>query len=175
MGKRDHGKIFSHRARGLDYRRCRRTEGNLGRACSRDKDKLMHATLIYDGQCPLCRAAVDWVNARKSDPNLVTLPCQSSERVEQFPDLTERECMESVQFVLEDGSRHAGADSLPHILLRVRGWRWLARVLKLPVISWASPSVYKFISHNRHAISLLVHEKHSECGDDACDTKSDDS
>lgn len=133
----------------------------------------MAATLIYDGDCPLCRAAVEWVHARKTAP-IETLPCQSPSRADRFPDLTENECMESVQFVLEDGTRHSGADSLPHILLRVRGWRWLARVLRLPVISWASPSVYKFISHNRHTISLLVHEKHRNCSDDACDVPRDD-
>lgn len=134
----------------------------------------MSATLIYDGECPLCRAAVDWVNERTTDPNLEMLPCQSSDRAARFPDLTERECMESVQLVLEDGSRHSGADSLPYILLRVRGWRWLARVLRLPVISWASPAVYKFVAHNRHAISLLVHEKHSTCNDDICEREADE-
>lgn len=128
----------------------------------------MPATLIYDGECPLCRAAVEWVHARKTDPTLESLPCQSPERAARFPDLTERECMESVQFVLEDGSRHAGADSLPYILLRVRGWRWLARVLRLPVISRASPHVYKFISRHRHSISVLVHERHGACDDDTC-------
>lgn len=132
----------------------------------------MPATLIYDGDCPLCRKAVDWVAARKADPSLELLPCQSPERSERFPELTEQECMESVQFVLEDGTRHAGADSLPYILLRVRGWRWLARVLQLPVVSWASPTVYKLIARNRHTISLLVHDKHSKCGDDSCETES---
>lgn len=128
----------------------------------------MAATIIYDGECPLCRAAVEWVDARKTGPGLEMLPCQSPTRARRFPDLPERECMESIQLVLEDGRRYAGAASLPHILLRVRGWRWLARVLRLPGISVVSPAVYRVIARNRHAFSSLVHERH-RCGDDTCD------
>lgn len=131
----------------------------------------MAATLIYDGECPLCRRAVEWVESRQTAP-IDMLPCQDPKRAGRFPDLTEHECMESVQFVLEDGTRYAGAESLPHILLRVRGWRWMARVLRLPGISWASPSVYKLISKNRHTISLLIHEKHPPCGEEECETDS---
>ena len=128
----------------------------------------MHATLIYDADCPMCRAVVDWVNERKSDPDLRTLPCQSDERVRQFPDLSQDECLESVQFVLEDGRRYAGAESIPHLLLRVRGWRWLARILRLPGVAWVSPYVYRIVARNRHAISVLVHDKPRGCSDEDC-------
>ncbi len=134
----------------------------------------MNGTLIYDGDCPMCRKAVAWVDARAMDDGFEKLPCQSRDRASRFPGMKESECMRAMQLVLADGTRYSGAEALPHILLRVRGWRFLARVLRLPVISWFSPLVYSVIARNRQTISLLVREKPADesCTDDVCEIPS---
>lgn len=120
---------------------------------------MMGATLIYDGECPLCRKAVAWVEARGVGTNLSSMPCQSEERARQFPELEEAECMRAVQIVLDDGTRYAGADALPHILARVRGWRWMALALRLPGVAWCAPFAYDFVAKRRRLFSILVAEK----------------
>lgn len=128
----------------------------------------MADTLIYDGECPLCRAAVEWISSRTPvHRGFVMMPCQSPDRGLRFPEIKTAECLEAMQLVLADGSRFAGADALPQILSRIRGWRWLAGLLQLPGFSAISPYVYRWIARNRFTISALFRRK-SPCTDAEC-------
>ena len=119
----------------------------------------MAATLIYDGSCPLCNAAREWVERNALAGRFEYLPCQSDERARRFPEMPEHECMEAMQLVTEDGQTFSGDRALPQILSRLRRWRWLANVLRVPPASWVSPSIYRLIARNRMAISALVERK----------------
>jgi predicted DCC family thiol-disulfide oxidoreductase YuxK len=124
--------------------------------------------LIYDGQCPICMKAVRWVKKRMLPGSIDLMACQSPERRKKYPDMPEAQCMEAMQFVLPDGRTTAGAEALPHILRRMRGWRWLARFLELPGIRHLSPRVYRWVARNRYTLSVIVTRKGSGQGP-ACD------
>jgi predicted DCC family thiol-disulfide oxidoreductase YuxK len=119
----------------------------------------MTVTLIYDGECPLCCAARDWVDRRAVPGTFEFLPCQSEARARRFPQVRETECMQAMQLVYPDGRVYSGDEALPHICLRLRRWRWLARVLRVPPISLMSPAVYRFVARNRQTISILIARK----------------
>lgn len=122
----------------------------------------MMAALIYDGACPLCLKAVDWLKHNARPGVLDYLACQSPERAERYPDIPEAQCMEAMLLVQPDGTVYAGEEALPHLFRLLRRWRWLARLFALPGISLAAPAAYRFVARNRYIISVIVARKHQD-------------
>ena len=121
----------------------------------------MTATLIYDGECPLCEKAVAWVQKRARPQTLEYLTCQSPERAQRFPTMAEAQCMEAMQLVMPDGAVYSGDEALPVLLSMLRRWRWLAHLFRIPGITLLSPIGYRFIARNRHIFSIFVASKRS--------------
>lgn len=112
------------------------------------------ATLIYDADCPMCRASALWLMRRAlSRGALEILPCRSEARHARYPAITEDVCLTAMQLVLPDGRVLAGGDAVPEILRRVRGWGWLASVFALPGVRPIARRVYAWIARNRMKIS----------------------
>ena len=122
------------------------------------------ATLIYDGECGMCRRAIEWIRGNELPGALEYLTCQSDERADRFPSIVESQCLEAMQLVLPDGTIYAGDRSLPHLFLRMRRWQWFARFFRLPVVSLLTPICYRFVARHRYAISVLVAKKHNDDG-----------
>ncbi|MFP4501950.1 MAG: thiol-disulfide oxidoreductase DCC family protein [Candidatus Hydrogenedentota bacterium] len=115
--------------------------------------------LIYDGECPLCLRARDWLAARVPADVFTFVPCQSETRAQQAPQVTYAQCMRAMQLVLPDGTVYAGAAALPHILRHVPRWRLLAGVFALPGVRSLTPPLYRVVARNRGALAgLLKHE-----------------
>ncbi len=115
------------------------------------------ATLIYDGECSLCRASALWLMRRAlSSGMLEILPCASKVRRTRFPAITEEACMTAMQLVLPDGRVLAGADAVPELMRRIRGWGWVAGVFALPGVRPIARHVYAWVARNRMRISCGV-------------------
>ena len=115
---------------------------------------MTHAVLIYDAECPMCRASALWVmRLALSRGALEILPCRSSVRVARYPQITEDACLTAMQLVLPDGRIFAGADAVPELLRRIRGLGWLAAVFALPGMRPLARLVYGWIARNRMRIS----------------------
>ena len=115
------------------------------------------AVLIYDGECAMCRASALWLmrRARVSD-QLEILPCRSGPRRTRFPQITDAACMQAMQLVLADGRVLSGADAVPELLRRVRGWRWVASVLGLPPVRPLTRRLYGWVARSRMRLSCAV-------------------
>jgi predicted DCC family thiol-disulfide oxidoreductase YuxK len=50
----------------------------------------------------------------------------------------------------------AGDAAIPEILRRLRGWRWLARVCRLPGIELLAPRLYAWVARHRYQISCML-------------------
>ena len=115
------------------------------------------ATLIYDAECSMCRASAMWLMRRAlSGGQLEILPCRSSVRRERFPQVPEALCMTAMQLVLPDGRVLGGADAVPELMRRIRGWGWVADVFALPPVRPAARRIYAWIARNRMKISCAV-------------------
>lgn len=118
---------------------------------------LATATLIYDAECSMCRASALWLMRRAlSGGALEILPCRSSVRRERFPQVAEEVCLTAMQLVLPDGRTLSGADAVPELLRRIRGWGWVAGVFALPGIRPVARRLYAWIARNRMRISCAV-------------------
>jgi predicted DCC family thiol-disulfide oxidoreductase YuxK len=116
----------------------------------------MGVVLIYDADCPLCRAAADWVrrNAVVTD-TFDYLPCRSAETRSRFPAIPETACLQAMHLVLPDGTILSGEKALPEILRRTRRYRRAAVLFRLPGAGILSRLVYRAFARRRHRISRL--------------------
>ena len=115
------------------------------------------ATLIYDAECPMCRASAMWLMRRALSSGLLEiLPCRSPVRRERFPQVPEAHCMTAMQLVLPDGRVLGGADAVPELLRRIRGWAWVAGVFALPPVRPLARVIYGWIARNRMRISCAI-------------------
>jgi predicted DCC family thiol-disulfide oxidoreductase YuxK len=115
------------------------------------------AVLIYDGECAMCRASALWLMRRAlSRGQLEILPCRSGPRRERYPGITDAACMTAMQLVLPDGRVLSGADAVPELLGRVRGWGWVATVFALPGVRPIARRMYAWVARNRIRISCTL-------------------
>ncbi len=115
------------------------------------------AVLIYDAECPMCRASALWLmRLALSQHRLEILPCRAGVRATRFPQISEAACLTAMQLVLPDGRVLAGADAVPELLRRIRGLGWLAAVFALPGMRPLARLVYGWIARNRMRISCAI-------------------
>jgi predicted DCC family thiol-disulfide oxidoreductase YuxK len=112
--------------------------------------------LIYDADCPVCRAAADWVRRNAVAPGTFEyLPCRSAETRSRFPAIAEAACLKAVHLVLPDGTILAGDQALPEILRRTRRYRRAAVLFRFPGAGILSRLLYRAFADRRHRISRL--------------------
>jgi predicted DCC family thiol-disulfide oxidoreductase YuxK len=112
------------------------------------------AVLIYDGECAMCRASALWLMRRARIPDrLEILPCRSGPRRARYPQITDEACMSAMQLVLPDGRILSGADAVPELLRRVRGWRWVAALFGLPPVLPVTRRLYAWVARSRMKLS----------------------
>jgi len=116
----------------------------------------MKAVLVYDADCPACRASADWVrrNATVHDA-FEYLPCRSEETRARFPAITEAACLQAMHLVLPDGTILPGERALPEILRRTRRYRLAALLFRLPGAGTVSRLLYRAFARRRHRLSRL--------------------
>jgi predicted DCC family thiol-disulfide oxidoreductase YuxK len=118
---------------------------------------LASATLIYDAECAMCRASALWIMRRAlSRGALEILPCRSGVTRQRFPQVSETACLTAMQLVLPDGAVLSGADAVPELLRRIRGWGWVADAFALPGIRPIGRRVYAWIARHRMRISCAL-------------------
>lgn len=120
---------------------------------------LGRATLVYDGDCALCRASALFVMRRTLVTDaLEVLPSATAVRRERFPAISDEACRTAMQLVLPDGRVLSGADAVPELLRRMRGWRHVAWMFALPAARPVARRVYAWIARNRMRISCGVRQ-----------------
>ena len=108
--------------------------------------------LIYDGECPICQRARDWVMARARTGTVEPLACQDDQRAARAPQVDAEACMEAMHLVAPDGTTYVGEEAFPPLFRLLPGYNWLGRVMQWPGLRHLSPVVYRWIA--RHRLSL---------------------
>lgn len=119
--------------------------------------KLGSVVLIYDAKCGLCRGCMKWIELHAISKDVFEfIPCQSDERRSRFPGLTDETCLQALHVVLSNDKILAGDETLPEILNRLRGFRWLYTLFKVPTIRIFLYAIYRWIANNRYIISHVI-------------------
>lgn len=104
--------------------------------------------LIYDGWCGVCTRTVEWVRRRDPAGRVWTLP-------NQVPGLKERVGLTRAQVdraawaIDRAGRRFAGAAAINRTLEELGGWRFVARLYRLPGIRQIEDLAYAVFAANR--------------------------
>jgi len=110
------------------------------------------ATLVYDGECPFCANAIEWIRARSAPGEFEFLSCHSNELETRFPFIEKSACLRAMHLVLPDGTVLVGERAAPEILRRLRTCRWAAVLFDLPGAGAVSRVIYRWIAENRHSM-----------------------
>jgi len=114
------------------------------------------ATLIYDGTCPVCSGTVKWIRENEIGGSFEMTPCQSEQRRMLHPRINRAECMNAMHLVLPDGTVLAGERALPHILERMRGYRYAVLLFRLPGAAAVSRIAYRWFADRRYRIAAIL-------------------
>jgi predicted DCC family thiol-disulfide oxidoreductase YuxK len=109
--------------------------------------------LIFDGECSVCRNAVEWIRRRCGPETFEYLSCHAEELPLRFPHVGKDECLEAMHLVLPDGTVLAGEQAVPEILWRLRGWRRASALFRLPGAGTLSRAFYRWFAARRHRFS----------------------
>jgi predicted DCC family thiol-disulfide oxidoreductase YuxK len=117
--------------------------------------KEQRPVLIYDEGCPICRKAAGWVEENLKGDALEMLPCQAEAVRDRFPFMKETVCMKAMQLILPDGRVLPGEKALPEIINKLRRYRWVASVFRLPGSGILSHAFYRWFAERRYRIAQI--------------------
>jgi predicted DCC family thiol-disulfide oxidoreductase YuxK len=99
-------------------------------------------TVLYDGQCPLCRREIDVYRGLR--PNTPVCFADVNDAAQTLPPGTSRAQLLARFHVRDsDGQLLSGAQAFLALWAALPGWRWLARVGRVPGVAWAMERVYR--------------------------------
>jgi predicted DCC family thiol-disulfide oxidoreductase YuxK len=108
-------------------------------------------TLIYDGECGLCRQAVERLTRWDREHVLRFVPFQDGPGVARF-EIAPPALAAAMHLVLPDGRVYAGADAVPELLRLLPGKRWLAPLFAIPGVLPVVRRGYAWIAARRHCL-----------------------
>jgi predicted DCC family thiol-disulfide oxidoreductase YuxK len=108
-------------------------------------------TLVYDGECGLCRQAVDLLRRWDRAQVLRFVPFQDGAAVARF-EIELPALRAAMHLVLPDGRVYAGADAVPELLRLLAGKRWLAPLFGVPGVLPFARRAYAWIARRRRCL-----------------------
>lgn len=115
-------------------------------------------TVLYDGACPLCRREIAHMRRLAEgeaesglcflDVSADTSACSEAERSALLARFHVQQA---------DGTRLSGAQAFVAMWARLPGWRWLARLARLPGVTPVLELAYRGFLRVRPALQKLAH------------------
>jgi predicted DCC family thiol-disulfide oxidoreductase YuxK len=121
------------------------------------KGTMQKTTLIYDAGCPVCVKSVRWIERSDVHHSFEMVPCGSDAVETRFPGVERAACERAIQLVLPDGAVVSGEKAFPEIFKRLRGYRFLAGLLRVPGAKRVSRTLYRWFADRRYKISAFLH------------------
>lgn len=110
--------------------------------------------MIFDGDCGICQALRQKVQALDTAQKLRFIPYQADELETAAPGLSRELASRSLVFVRGDGRRFRGARAAFETLRHLPGvWGMIGWIASLPPLSLLAEPFYRLIARNRGAIS----------------------
>ena len=112
-------------------------------------------TLIYDGDCQLCRQFVHFLQRWDKNQKFIYRPLQDQDIYKDFPTITPEETAKAIHLIDFNGDIFRGAEIIEPLLVEFPKVKNITWMLGLPGARSAAHVVYEFISESRKKISKL--------------------
>ncbi|WP_051375354.1 thiol-disulfide oxidoreductase DCC family protein [Alicyclobacillus pomorum] len=122
-------------------------------------------TVLYDGHCGLCRAAMGNIRKRYG-ANVIGVDFRTVDLKEIHPELTEQ-ALEASLHVVDENRVYRGAGALVRIGRLHPVWRKIVWLYAVPPVRWMADAAYGFVARHRFALSR-VFGRTSACEDGSC-------
>lgn len=109
--------------------------------------------IVYDGACRFCTSQVHWIQQRDRDGVFEFVSSGASGLLERFPQLRDHDLNSGLRAILPDGRTAIGADGVYEIALRLRGWRRMAWLYRVPGLGPLWRRVYASIAARRYQLA----------------------
>jgi predicted DCC family thiol-disulfide oxidoreductase YuxK len=116
------------------------------------------AVIVYDGACPFCRRQIAWIRERDRDEAFEYVPRQAADLLARFPVLAAGDFNTGMRLVSADGRVLVGADAVYAVARRLRGWRWVALLYRVPGLHRLAQWIYAWIAKNRQRLAADCEE-----------------
>lgn len=116
-------------------------------------------TVLFDGECPLCRREIAHVKSLaqgRSDSNLCFIDVSAGADVDSTFAKERTTLLARFHVQRADGSRLDGAQAFVEMWSRLPGWRWLARLARLPGVLALMEVSYRGFLHLRPLLQALA-------------------
>jgi predicted DCC family thiol-disulfide oxidoreductase YuxK len=110
-----------------------------------------HPTLIYDGECGICRQAVTLLQRWDREHVLRFVPFQD-ERAVRGVGIALPALAAAMHLIVPGGRVYAGADAVPELLRLFPGKRWLAPLFRIPGVLPIARRIYAWVARRRHCL-----------------------
>jgi predicted DCC family thiol-disulfide oxidoreductase YuxK len=107
--------------------------------------------VVYDADCGVCQASVEWLRRRDLRGRLRFVPNDGELPAGVSPAETEHTVV-----VLEGERRWTRGAAMARLLRELRGWAILGHALRLPGIAWLADRGYDRFARNRHRVSQAL-------------------
>ena len=110
-------------------------------------------TVVYDGCCDICLAAVSWIRALDSKGALWCVAAQDGPVTAVHPALSLTACLSDLHVIDADGRIDVGWQAVARIAQAIPSMRPLAALDRSAITRTAAEGVYRYISASRHQLS----------------------
>jgi predicted DCC family thiol-disulfide oxidoreductase YuxK len=119
-------------------------------------------TIIFDGDCVLCRGSVRWLMKRKTHVEIATVPALHAETLAAYGDIPGYG--DNMVVVADDGRVWVGPpDAYLVVMWAVRGTRGLSYILAAPILKTITTWGLRLITRNRHLIGKMSRRRCEAC------------
>lgn len=109
-------------------------------------------TFFYDGECPLCRREIKFLQSHDLKKNINFVDLNSDSFIMKYPQINPLRAQQVLHGQLSSGQIITGLD-VTCLAWRLVGKGRCLSVLRWPIFSWFADLSYTFFALNRHAIS----------------------
>ena len=131
----------------------------------RTVDGVPSLTVFYDGACPLCRREIGLYRGLR--PKLPVCFADVADAAARLPPgITREQLLARFHVRTGEGELLGGARAFLALWAVLPGWRWLARVGRLPGAAWVMERAYRFFLRRRPALQRWASrlDRRSRCG-----------
>ena len=119
-------------------------------------------TVIFDGDCVLCRRSVRWLARQQTHVEVVSVPALHTGTKDEYGHIPGYG--DNMVVVADDGRVWVGPpDAYLMVMWAIRGTRVLSYVLSAPVLKGLTTWAIRLVTRNRHLIGKVTSRRCEAC------------